>query len=667
MERPQDPKNEPITGTEGQAQAWPHAALRGVTLRAIALAALLAPLNIYWNFHLQSVTAVGNPTILSLYYNVVFSLAVLAVLNVALRKVAPRAALSQAELLVVYVLVSIGVSTAGCDYFHWIFPNIAGLHYRATPENRWEEIFFQWVPHYLTVQDERSLKWLYEGGVSFYQRPEAWRPWITPTLWWTGLLSLMLLAPLGLGMFFRRRWIEVEKLTFPIVQLPFEMTRQKPRAFADRAMWIAFGIVCGINLLNGLNALKPIFPAIPIKVGWDPGGGEGFYISPSITDAPWSSATYISLGFYPIIIGLGLLIPSELAFSCFFFFWFFKLQQVGTTWLGLNTVPEFPYLKEQSLGGYLGIIVFALWIGRRYYKGLLRQVVRLRRSPDEPVSLTGAAGLFVVCFGGLVILALIHGMGLWPAVFHWSMYLILTLVVGRIRAEMGMPTHEIERLGPTVLLGNNFGVKLVGERSLTVASVYFSLSRGMRSIPFPHQMEGFKLMDRAGGDQRRLFFAMGGAAVVGSIMAWLIYLQVVYQYGAEAKMTQFSNWHTNETYAQLVNWLEDPKGLSVGRIVPTLLGLVFYVAMMTLNTRLPWWPIHPVGFALSSTWYMHHMWCPLAIAWVVKTLVTRYGGQAGVKRLVPIAYGLILGDTISGCLWTLYGMFTHQEVYGFWS
>jgi uncharacterized membrane protein (DUF485 family) len=258
--------------------------------------------------------------------------------------------------------------------------------------------------------------------------------------------------------------------------------------------------------------------------------------------------------------------------------------------------------------------------------------------------------------------------------FFWGVYYILTLVCGRIRAEMGLPVHEIERLGPTVLLGNNYGVIHGGKpsqraiRDLTVASLLFGIVRGMRSIAFPHQAEGFKLMERCGGSQKRLFHAMAWAVVLGMVIAWLIYLPVAYHYGAgTAKMKQYSDWHTTETYAQLVNWIEAPQGVNWSRIIPSIIGLVFYMGMMFLKTNVAWWPLHPVGFALSTTWYMHHMWCPLLIAWLVKWLVTRYAGHSGTRKLVPIAFGLILGDTISGCLWTIYGSIAQKEVYAFWN
>jgi len=79
--------------------------------------------------------------------------------------------------------------------------------------------------------------------------------------------------------------------------------------------------------------------------------------------------------------------------------------------------------------------------------------------------------------------------------------------------------------------------------------------------------------------------------------------------------------------------------------------------------RVPWLPIHPAGFAVSATWTMQYMWCPLLIAWAIKSLISRYGGGQAYRRLVPIAFGLILGDLVGGVFWSAWGIHTKQQIY----
>ena len=57
---------------------------------------------------------------------------------------------------------------------------------------------------------------------------------------------------------------------------------------------------------------------------------------------------------------------------------------------------------------------------------------------------------------------------------------------------------------------------------------------------------------------------------------------------------------------------------------------------------------------------------PMLIAWAIKTVVTRYGGHTSMKRLVPIALGLMLGDITGGCFWALLGMVNNKTYYMIW-
>ncbi len=46
------------------------------------------------------------------------------------------------------------------------------------------------------------------------------------------------------------------------------------------------------------------------------------------------------------------------------------------------------------------------------------------------------------------------------------------------------------------------------------------------------------------------------------------------------------------------------------------------------------------------------------IAWVLKTLILRYGGPTLYRRARPVFMGLILGDTINGAIWIIVGFIT---------
>src|SRR5437764_2392048 len=88
---------------------------RRFSLRAVLVAFVLIPLNSLWIVHTEIVRYAGHPTTTSLFFNVVFCLFVLVGLNAVVRRVRPRWALRQGELLVVYTVLSLGSCMVGHD------------------------------------------------------------------------------------------------------------------------------------------------------------------------------------------------------------------------------------------------------------------------------------------------------------------------------------------------------------------------------------------------------------------------------------------------------------------------------------------------------------------------------------------------------------------------
>jgi len=62
-----------------------------------------------------------------------------------------------------------------------------------------------------------------------------------------------------------------------------------------------------------------------------------------------------------------------------------------------------------------------------------------------------------------------------------------------------------------------------------------------------------------------------------------------------------------------------------------------------LRTRLTWWRLHPVGFAMSAMINTQHLALPLFIAWAVKSGLLSIGGVQLYRRATPLFIGLIVG------------------------
>jgi hypothetical protein len=665
---PPSSRNAGLRGTSAEEgagqQAAPTGTARGITWRVIIIAVLVAPLNTYFMAFLLGPRGVEDPTVVSLFYNVVFLLVVFRLINAVLLRYAPGLAFSPAELVTFFILLSVATCPAGLDTMKTTFATMHGPARFASDANRWDELFGDQLPESMMVSDPRALERLWEGESSIFD-PRNYQVWIGPAFHWWLLYSCLWTAPAGLAVLLRKRWVERERMRFPIVQLPYELSRPGVPALRHVAFWIAVGAVVAINLLNGLHEFFPSLPVIAVKIGQsDTMNLRRFFVG-----QPWGAVGRFHLCLYPFIIGLGLLLPTELSLSLWAFYLFWKAQAILVAWLGWTDVREFPFMKEQSFGGYLAILGFSLWAARRHFAGVWRRILTGREGEDdseEPVSYRWAAGVFAAGAVAAVMFGTYIKMSPAVAIAFFVQYYAMTIIVGRIRAEMGLPTHEIERLGPTVMQGNILGPRVLGVQNLTSLSLFFGFTRGLRNIPFPHQFEGLYLAKQTGGEMRRMLFATMAMIPLGVGLAFFFTLYLGYRHGLGAEWARWMPWSCQEAWRQLANWLVRDETVQWGRIWASVIGFGVYFGLMLVRTWWIWWPLHPAGFAISTTWYMAHMWFPMCIAWTAKTVIARYAGPRAMRALTAAAFGLILGDVVSGCLWTLYGLAFHVTTYSFW-
>jgi hypothetical protein len=112
--------------------------------------------------------------------------------------------------------------------------------------------------------------------------------------------------------------------------------------------------------------------------------------------------------------------------------------------------------------------------------------------------------------------------------------------------------------------------------------------------------------------------------------------------------------------------MQNPEPPNVPALIAMGAGYLFTVMLMALRMRFYWWPFHPVGYAVSSSWSLNIIWLPLLIAWIVKLLLLRYGGLKLYRDALPFFLGLILGEFVVGSLWTIIGIVMGIPSYGFW-
>src|SRR5436305_978754 len=127
--------------------AAPPARAIGITARALLIGALLIPVVCIWNEYTEIVAEGTDLVAMSLIIAVVVLHFCLVMINLALKKWAPRVAFSQAELMYIYVMLTVSVGISGIGMTQFLVPQLGNLYHFANATNKWEE-FWPFVPRW---------------------------------------------------------------------------------------------------------------------------------------------------------------------------------------------------------------------------------------------------------------------------------------------------------------------------------------------------------------------------------------------------------------------------------------------------------------------------------------------------------------------------------------
>jgi len=633
--------------------------LTGVTWRAVIIGLVLIPPVTFWIMEVECVWHSGHPTSISLMWGVVFVMFLVILINLLVRKFLPNAALTQGELITIYVMLCMAAALAGHDSLQLTIPAIPHAFWFATPENEWVEMVQPYVPRWLVVSDKNLMRGFYEGETPFYTR-EIMGAWTGLTLWWTGFIVALCLIMICLNVIVRKQWTEHEKLAYPIIQLPLAITEGggTSRFFKDRMLWMGFGVAAMIDIINGLSYLYPQMPRIPVRHDY-------YDLGQYFTEKPWNAMGSIPVPFYPFVIGLGFLLPLDLSFSLWFFYLFRKAQEVATSAMGVR-LPRFPYLSEQSAGAWFGLFFIAVWVTRSHLKEVFKKVFGLKTSLDdseEPISYRLAVILIAASSGFIIWFCLRAGMTIGVVIAFFAIFYAFSLAITRSRAELGPPAHEMAgMMNSQQILVNVLGSRRMGVSNLTVSMYFwFFTGRGYRNHIMPHQLEGFKMAERARMSNKRLVLAMTLAIIFGSIASFWSLVSELYRLGGE---TGPSVGHIGQ-FGWLTNQLNYPRGTDYPAIIGMLVGLIFTFFLMVMRMRFLWWPFHPAGYALSTNFGVEYFWTCLVIATIVKWVVLKLGGASAYRKGVSFFFGVILGEYCVGAFWSAISVIFQTYTYDF--
>ena len=371
-------------------------------------------------------------------------------------------------------------------------------------------------------------------------------------------------------------------------------------------------------------------------------------------------------GPYLWAVGVGMLMPTGVSFSYWAFFWLLKLQHLLVVVVGgWGVSPEAPYPFAQSAGALLVVGLYALWSGRKHLARAATHCLRPVPGFDErePMRYRRAFFLLVLSLAFLIFFAWRAGAPLWFLPLVIMPYLIATLALSRVRAELGAPANEVHNASVHQLLTRIANPGALPARGLVALTLLGWTNNSYGVDPTPLQAEGFQMTHRARLSNRRLAGVMLLALVAGIAVNGVVLLDQLYRLGADSSKLHFVVVDSPVMFfTELESWLSGMPavrgyhGFAMGG------AWLVTVLLYALRARFPRWPLHPIGYVMAPMWFTHHLMVSVFLSWLIKSLLLRYGGLRAYQRSLPFFLGLILGDCVAGSLWTILDVFVPVPV-----
>jgi hypothetical protein len=613
---------------------------RGVSARAVIIGLAATPLNAYWitytYWHFGYYVGPGI-----IYHNCIAYLVALVGMNRLLHRWRPRWAFSAGELITIYLVLSLATCWCGVDFLPDLPEAISNPFWFATPSNQWAELVLPYLPSWLTVSDPAVIGGLFEGYSTLY-RAQVVLAWLGPALWWSAMVTALMLAFVCLSSIFRRRWCDEERLLFPATAVPLQISERRHGLFASKAMWAGLLLAGAMETLNTIHGLRPAVPGLPFSVALGP------YIQQF---PPWNAIRESNMTAEPILVGVCYLMPLDLTFSLWFFNLLFKAQLIIASHFAwtTNIYTGFPYIDNQSLGGFIALVASVLWLGRSYLRQVVRKVLGLRSSLDdsgEALSYRGAAVGLALALGFLIYFFSRGGMTA-PLTLAWAaQFLLLGLAVTRIRAQLAPPEFELWWIGPNHFLPMVIGTKSMSRPAQGIMWLTYPVTREFDYSPQPWTLEAFKLAEGRRMDRRRLAWLMVAMTPVAVLSVFWATLHVVYRAGVATNADPGSGDHALDVPELLANALNNPTGPDYSALAAVGVGIIATVALMALKMRFVGFPLHPVALPIACAWVTDGFLPAIFIAWLVKALIMRYGGLRLHRLALPFFLGLIVGSAV---------------------
>jgi hypothetical protein len=567
------------------------------------------------------------------------------------------------ELVVIFIMMALATHIGTRGVSGKLVVGVTGGTFYTTPENNWAELIDPVLAEWLVLSDTQAVRDLYYGG-SVDRIP--WHLWLPVLLRWFVLFIAYHLMLLSALVILRRQWVEKERLAFPMAQVPLAMVQDNgsPHSiikpfFKNPVMWAGF-LFC--FLINSTNILHNYFPWIPAFMGQ-----AEFMI--------FREQIQLTFRINFLMLGFAYFINTGVAFSIWFFY-LVKLAQHGIfITLGIDPAQNLAPVSgsifgHQMMGALTVLVLFGLWTARSHLKEVLRKAWNKDAPVDDSREIMSYRAA-VLCFLGGAAFVFVwlwqSGFPAWIAPIFIFATLVIMIGLARVIAETGIPTIT-PAMGPATFVMSGIGATALGMQGVVAAGYTLVWASGFLTFVTAPMVNALRLGSEITRHRRALVIAIGLAVAIAIAAATWFWIYLGYKHGGINLNSRYYQVYSQSAPRFAEAGLNSATGPNLVGWMWSGIGAAIMIGLMIARHTFAWWPFHPVGFAISTSWVLTATWMSTFFAWLIKLAVLKYGGPALYERTKPFFMGIILGQFVAAGFWLLVDAFTgvrynHIRVY----
>ncbi len=554
-------------------------------------------------------------------------------------------------ILAVYCFLTLSVALTSGAAMRFFLPALTTLFYFATPENNLTAVQ-ELIPDWLVPQGQQVVQQYFEGAPT---GAVPWDAWLGPLSIWLLFFTALFGLFICIVLILQPVWEDGEHLVYPVAEVPLMLAGYREdtkNIWKDSLFWLGFGLVCVHQLLNILNAFNPAVVALGLKTN----------LGPLFQEAPWNAIQPLHFDYNPAVLGIGYLMPTELALTTVvFYFGFYKALGVGGAAAGIN-LPGWPFRDEIASGAFLCLAIILIYSARARIAAVFSRIW----GANEGSRLLPIATL--VCAATIFAIWYIAGMSPIIILLFYGLMILFALTVTRMRAAAGYPSNwarplEQERDLLVNFLGVKRLVRMSDMRSMALMNTTYFMARGYTPGLMAFIADSFKIGTEAKITRKHMTLLMVAAVVLGSIAAWWMHLGAFYQFGAnvlEGGTTSGGQRVTlmRQAYETVATWVDNPAPPNPTRAWAAMAGFSMVAIVALIRRGFLRFPFHPLGVVMSLTGAGENSWGPLLLIVLIKSVSLHVGGMRLYRRLIPLFIGIAIGHYFAaGTVWALIASF----------